>query len=475
MKKPVRFNEALDEAIKIIKACASDIPGARVFIVRDFFGRLHLGLEGNPETDSQAIEPLLVLWNQKLGAYAPAPSAQVFWRDEMFDPDAIFVSPDAQDLGDIGDGKSLFLIERQTMAKDWLRIPKSGETDADEFKPLGVPSVTFYGFKGGVGRSTALAAFAWWAAEKKGKKVLIIDLDLESPGISTNFIQRQNYWREPKKLFSYVDRTLPDYGVIDWLIEDAVGQADKTLLIDMVAPGPASNRGEIRVAPALGEKTERYIPKLGRVYADVRSATKGVEHFGERLLRMCNDLINQEKPDILLLDSRAGLHDIASVAITHLSSVALLFATSGAQSWMGYRELLSNWKSQPAQAKRIREKLKVVAALIPQTPEERLRYVENLTEASWSCFSEIYDPIEALSDDKDEADSPSSIEDQALSAFNFNRDHEDAPHWPLKVYWNPAYIDANFILQPELLSENQFNPAFGDFVEGLGALVGWET
>jgi len=456
MNKPVRFNEALDEAIKIIKAYAPYIPGTQVFIVRDFFGRLHLGLEGSAKQGSQAIEPLLELWHQKLGAYAPASSAQVFWRDEMFDPDAIFASPDMQDLGDIGEGKSLFLIERQTLAKDWLRAPKPGDTDENEFKPLGVPSVTFYGFKGGVGRSTALAAFAWWAAEKKGKKVLVIDLDLESPGISTNFIQRQ-----------YVDRTLPDFGVIDWLIEDAVGQADNTLLIDMVAPGPASNRGEIRVVPALGEKTGCYIPKLGRVYADVRSATKGVEHFGERLLRMCKDLIDLEKPDIVLLDSRAGLHDIASVAITHLSSVALLFATSGAQSWMGYRELLSSWKSQPAQAKKIREKLKVVAALIPQTPEERLRYIGNLTEASWTCFTEIYDQIEAIPD--------THIEDQTLNTFNFDRDDEDAPHWPLKVFWNPAYIDANFVLQPELLSENQFNPAFGDLVEGLGALVGWES
>jgi len=446
-----------------------------VFIVRDFFGRLHLGLEGSPEKDSQAIEPLLELWNQKLGAYAPAPSAQVFWRDEMFDPDVIFTSPDAQDLCDIGGDKSLCLIERQTMAKDWLRAPKSDDTDENNFIPLGVPSVTFYGFKGGVGRSTALAAFAWWAAEKKGKKVLIIDLDLESPGISTNFIQRQNYWSEPKKLFSYVDRTLPDYGVIDWLIEDAVGQADYTLLDNMVAPGPSSNRGEIRVVPAFGEKTGCYIPKLGRVYADVRSASKGVEHFGERLLRMCNDLIDQEKPDIVLLDSRAGLHDIASVAITHLSSVTLLFATSGAQSWMGYRELLSSWKSQPAQAKKIRDKLKVVAALIPQTPQERLRYIENLTEASWICFSEIYDQIEALSDDKDETEQSTTIEDLTLNTFNFDRDDEDAPHWPLNVFWNPAYIDANFILQPELLTENHFNPAFGDFTEGLGKLVGLES
>jgi len=452
LKNPVRFNEALDEAIKIIKACAPYIPGDRVFIVRDFFGRLHLGLEGSPEKDSQAVEPLLELWNQKLGAYAPAPSAQVFWRDEMFDPDVIFTSPDAQDLCDIGGDKSLCLIERQTMAKDWLRAPKSDDADENNFIPLGVPSVTFYGFKGGVGRSTALAAFAWWAAEKKGKKVLIIDLDLESPGISTNFI-------DTGRTYPYAEQSpVPDYGVVDWLIEDAIGQADKNLVMDMTGPGPRSNKGEIRIAPAMGVKTGNYLPKLARVYGDIRTA-HGIEHFGDRLKRMCVALIDQEQPDIVLLDSHAGLHDIASVAITHLSSTALLFATSGPQSWMGYRELMSAWQKQPAIARHVREKLKVVAALIPQTPEERQRYLERLIDSSWDCFRTIYDEI-----DPDDSN-------QVYDAFNFDRDDELAPHTPLKLFWNPKYVDAHFVRQPELLAENHFNPVFGDFVEGLGALV----
>jgi MinD-like ATPase involved in chromosome partitioning or flagellar assembly len=43
--------------------------------------------------------------------------------------------------------------------------------------------VTFYSFKGGVGRTTALAACAWQLA-RAGKRVAIIDLDLEAPGIA---------------------------------------------------------------------------------------------------------------------------------------------------------------------------------------------------------------------------------------------------------------------------------------------------
>ncbi|HEY1693162.1 MAG TPA: AAA family ATPase [Polyangiaceae bacterium] len=43
------------------------------------------------------------------------------------------------------------------------------------------PRVTFFGIKGGVGRSTAPVALAKRLAEK-GRRVLVVDLDMESPG-----------------------------------------------------------------------------------------------------------------------------------------------------------------------------------------------------------------------------------------------------------------------------------------------------
>jgi len=41
--------------------------------------------------------------------------------------------------------------------------------------------ITFYSYKGGTGRSMALANIAWILASN-GKRVLIIDWDLEAPG-----------------------------------------------------------------------------------------------------------------------------------------------------------------------------------------------------------------------------------------------------------------------------------------------------
>jgi Mrp family chromosome partitioning ATPase len=46
--------------------------------------------------------------------------------------------------------------------------------------------VTFYSYKGGTGRSMSLANVAWLLA-LAGKKVVVIDWDLEAPGLHRYF------------------------------------------------------------------------------------------------------------------------------------------------------------------------------------------------------------------------------------------------------------------------------------------------
>ena len=43
---------------------------------------------------------------------------------------------------------------------------------------------TLYSVKGGVGRTTTAAVLAWQLAHN-GQRVLVVDLDLESPGLSS--------------------------------------------------------------------------------------------------------------------------------------------------------------------------------------------------------------------------------------------------------------------------------------------------
>jgi hypothetical protein len=40
---------------------------------------------------------------------------------------------------------------------------------------------------------------------------------------------------------------------------------------------------------------------------------------------------------VVLLDSRAGIHDIAAIVITQLADLSLLFALDSSQTWNGYQ------------------------------------------------------------------------------------------------------------------------------------------
>ena len=67
--------------------------------------------------------------------------------------------------------------------------------------------ITFYSYKGGAGRSLALANVAWILASR-GKRVLCVDWDLEAPGLHRYF---GPFLNDPQLARSR--------GVIDWLYQ----------------------------------------------------------------------------------------------------------------------------------------------------------------------------------------------------------------------------------------------------------------
>ena len=68
----------------------------------------------------------------------------------------------------------------------------------------GPPIVVFYSFKGGVGRTTALAAYAI-ARARRGERLAIIDFDLDAPGVG--------------RLLDDGEGHIARWGVVDFLLE----------------------------------------------------------------------------------------------------------------------------------------------------------------------------------------------------------------------------------------------------------------
>lgn len=100
---------------------------------------------------------------------------------------------------------NLFVVDRLVSETDWASISEES---------TGAPRVVFFSIKGGVGRSTALAATAW-ALAQAGKREPVLDLDLESPGQSTALLPAARQ---------------PVYGITDWLVEDLLDNGDTVLM-----------------------------------------------------------------------------------------------------------------------------------------------------------------------------------------------------------------------------------------------------
>ena len=441
----VRFNEAL--RLAAIAATSESLPAQwPVGLVRDVYGRLRFAVNVSRADYPEAARIQLEANTSALGAFAT--SNEVLFRDDFSDADALFSHADwhrtvvvtkPAEEGVAATEVSVELLDRQVTGQDWLRT----ETSAPDGERA--PRIVFYGLKGGVGRSTALAMLAYRLA-KEGKRVLLIDFDLESPGLSGLLLPE--------------DR-VADFGLVDWFVEDAVGQAD-SLLPDLVSDSPlaANSTGAIRVAAAMGNGETAYLPKLARVYADVPKPG-GAQRFAQRMRRVVEALEAQEKPDVVLIDSRAGLHDVAAVSIAGLATVALLFATDSAQNWQGYRQLFAHWQYRPEVLRHIRSRLAVVQALFPESDQaaRAARFVQH----SYDLFADhLYDQIE-----------PGDA--TPTDAFTFDMDNQDAPHFPLRVRWSARLQEFDPLLRVEDggVDDADIELAFGPFFqEVISAISG---
>mgnify|MGYP001605084035 CR=1 FL=1 len=199
--RTVFFNEVLPKVAGIISSQAFP-PSIEPLVIRDIHGRIRIAVNA-ARSDCAEIISSLEKKLSGLGVYCnTAEASGVLCREDFFEPDSIFNSAAILKWSLPNSNTAIRVLDRQVTGQDWL-IPKEKSAGAP-------PRLVFFGIKGGVGRSTALTMLAYKLANS-GKKVLLIDLDLESPGLSGLLLPQDH---------------LADFGVVDWLIEDAVGQGD---------------------------------------------------------------------------------------------------------------------------------------------------------------------------------------------------------------------------------------------------------
>ncbi|WP_437298823.1 KGGVGR-motif variant AAA ATPase [Sorangium sp. So ce426] len=184
--------------------------------------------------------------------------------------------------------------------------------------------VTFYAYKGGVGRTMALANVAYRLADTHALDVIAVDWDLEAPGLHTFFGVPERELAEARGVLDYLeaweeavlrkDPEPPD--ATGWLMRIQEGQR-----------GP--RHGSLRLMIA-GRQDAEYDSRLARfdwkAFYETRAGARAVETLRAQLV---------DRADLVLVDSRTGLTDPGGICTVQLPDSVMLMTSPNRQSLEG--------------------------------------------------------------------------------------------------------------------------------------------
>lgn len=191
----------------------------------------------------------------------------------------------------------------------------------------GKPVIAFHSYKGGVGRTLSLLAFAKaWSAEKQGKKLLIVDSDIEAPGLTwlTNTADEET--------FSYLD-----------LLEVIQGESNVDKIVDAVEKYASHTVISVDTALMSVEHiilpTYRYQEQLLDIYSSPESIVKSYKKK-YILAEVLSKLAERLGAAAVLVDLRAGISEFSAPLLFDPRVKKYIVTSTSYQSVKGTRLLL---------------------------------------------------------------------------------------------------------------------------------------
>lgn len=186
--------------------------------------------------------------------------------------------------------------------------------------------------EGGVGRSTALGMVAILLANRN-RRVVIIDFDLEAPGISILF-----------RPDSVGRNGAENYGVLDYIHQRYLTPNENIPAIeDCIHQVDLPSRGELFLVSA-GEYNENYVHRLAELDRRTwQSFYKGEMNPAHQLIK---DIKEQVDPDVILIDARPGFNDTGAIALLDLADTGFICFSPTDQSFDGLRWVIRAARKQ---------------------------------------------------------------------------------------------------------------------------------
>lgn len=207
--------------------------------------------------------------------------------------------------------------------------------------------ITFYSYKGGVGRTMALANVSIILA-RWGYRTLIIDWDLEAPGLEMFF---KPYIKGIKSI-----KSKP--GILDILT--SLGTKDRTPIKwqDCIIPILIENSSNVLHLLTAGKRDNNYSERLRNFNLD---DFYGNFNGGIHIENLRSQFL--ERYDFVLIDSRTGVTDFGGICTIQLPDILVLLFTPTEQSIDGVLDIAK--RSVKAQLDIPFDRLKLITLPIP--------------------------------------------------------------------------------------------------------------
>ncbi|MCK4261093.1 MAG: AAA family ATPase [Halanaerobiales bacterium] len=264
--------------------------------------------------------------------------------------------------------------------------------------------ISFYSYKGGVGRTVALIQVAYLLA-KKGKKVLLIDLDIEAPSLFDIFREKIDV----------------KYGLVDYLYEQMMVTDAKDRKLDISdiftdIKFDETLKGNLYVVPS-GLLSPEYVYKLKQLQPNFVSQK---DYLNDLIVEFEKNL----NLDIVLIDSRTGLNDWGAFSLMNVADDIIFFAYPNQENVQGLQLVVDLMKGNGC------KNLTMAFSRIDPDGIEKAKELFEKLQLEQEFISILYNPriatadqypiIEALDEYKELADFILEDENRERNKFYLN-------------------------------------------------------
>ena len=427
MNPPLHYDEARKGAVEAFRSIIQQNPVIeKAIFIDDLFGKIRIIIWF---TQSGKAKKIMDEINRTLTI-----KSQTYWTGEIWNAsksnlnkiDNEVYSRAFQESHQDRQEARLFILDRYRNRGGWIR--KILDPPWEISKQNGPPIIVFYSFKGGLGRSTALAAFAVQRS-RLGEHIVVIDADLDAPGVGMLLAVDQYGGTSP-------------WGLADYLLEKKMGQFQIRDYIHVCAREAVTGNGKISVIPA-GTVDENYPGKIARI--DLEPSEDAIpEH---PLINLLLDIKDQVHPDWILIDARSGLSEIAGLLISGIAHLYVILGTPSDQSWNGIHLIIERIGMDRIREGRMQSDCILVQGMVPESLKVAKNSIAEFTNYAEDEFVDYY-----------YAEDPDNPEEDMFYYMRDMGDEDVAPEIPLPITYKQrlAFFSSIDEIAQDLVTDKEY-------------------